>query len=165
MRIGMQELYESNSLIGASKRVKEAFILCASGQAKSLVKHLKAYGLLPNIDISGRTLVHCAVENMKLEILHALVEMGADLGAANSIGNTALHLTCKRCEDQDKSFQILVYLLAMKLPVNPQNGLGETPLCTAANVLQCCCGVVHTQLTCRMIWGGQLCCLPSNPFQ
>jgi ankyrin repeat protein len=108
--------------------------LAANQRRVDIIRLLVASGADPAIDKDGTTPMMAAIGNdepRSLEAIKALVELGADVNAADLPGNTALHLAALR------GFSTIAQLLIEKgARLDAKNRRGQTPLALAMSAPQ-----------------------------
>lgn len=83
--------------------------------------------LLDITDIHGNTPLHYCVDYENIQVMHVLIENGANLNICNEEGDTPIFLAT-----QKGTIEILEYLLSFENDINIRNSLGDTLLIKAA---------------------------------
>ncbi len=106
------------SLIGDIKRGKDAIALQKIRSNKAL-----SWAQEPRV---GNTALITAASHNRVNVVHALLEAGAQPNQTNKYGDAALHAAARK-----GYFDVLVFLLAYDGDPNKANEKGETPLSIA----------------------------------
>lgn len=77
-------------------------------------------------DENGNTLAHVAAEKGRFETLKTLHSAGISLSATNKMGDTALHVLCKRKHHSEDTLESLKFLVSHGLSMTDKNHLGYT---------------------------------------
>lgn len=80
----------------------------------------------------GHTSVHYAALRSKLDVFRLLKDHGADLKVTNDVGQTALHLLCKKStsvtsDTKQEEWDILDFLMDQGLNINQRDVFDQTP--------------------------------------
>ncbi|CAB0028334.1 unnamed protein product [Trichogramma brassicae] len=104
-------------------------VACMSGCHKAVEKFLE-FGQDPNLiwEETGDTPLHMALANGHKNLIRLLLSSGADPNVANKEGLTALHVLCKRENDDGLSEIFFETIPAEGLKVDAQDVYGNAPL-------------------------------------
>ncbi len=104
---------------------------CQTGRAKA-VRRLLAAGVSAKsrVESSGNTMLHLATWNRHAGVVEALIAAGAEVNAANSVGNTPLHFAVQY--GHPRVWQVVCALVDAGGDVHRCNHYGKTPLEWAA---------------------------------
>jgi ankyrin repeat protein len=90
-------------------------------------------GADPNVKTkAGNTSVHHAATRTNLYLFQLLEKHGANLKAENAVGQTALHLICKKnssmaSNDRQEEWDVFDFLMGAGLNINQRDAMGQTP--------------------------------------
>jgi hypothetical protein len=90
-------------------------------------------GADPNVKTKiGNTSVHHAAVRTNLYLFQLLERHGADLKVVNALGQTALHLICKKnlsmaSNDKQEEWDVFDFLVSAGLNINQRDAEGQTP--------------------------------------
>ncbi|RSL60626.1 hypothetical protein CEP54_006655 [Fusarium duplospermum] len=78
-------------------------------------------------DDTGRTALHCAVEEVSLECVHMLLEAGASVEKRDFLGWTPLHYLARSQADQQTAHRIIRLFQGQHARLDAQDNTGVTP--------------------------------------
>lgn len=106
------------------------FISTKKNQVQQLLKYTENMtgADLDIIDNLGNTPVYYAVQNMHLEVLKTLIELGADVNKRCELGQTPLHQALMVGDRITKNESIVNCLISAKANPHLKNHFGQTPI-------------------------------------
>lgn len=103
-------------------------ISCSVGDVETMTALLD-HGADTMVMFNGKTLLHLAVLNYRMDMVKMLLDRGGDVNQRDSQGNTCLHLAAWSTQDK-----VVRLLLDRGAEVDAENRLKETPLEKAAEI-------------------------------